>query len=93
MPLLDKSIGLKEVQGESSILFGNIAGIYPRTNPVKVQLLAEKAKVNRSFAIALTESHLKSNILDAEIHIPGYQIFRTDRRDEIERWCSDIPAR
>ena len=45
----------------------------------------ERAKENNSFVIALTESHLKSYILDAEIHISGYQIFRADRRDELNK--------
>ena len=35
--------------------------------------------------IALTESHLKSYVLDAEIQIRGYQIYRADRRDEINK--------
>ena len=79
------STSIKEVQGKSCILFGNIAGLYPRTNKEKVQFLAEKARANNSSIIALTESHLKSNVLDAEVNIPGYQLFRTDRRDDINK--------
>ena len=66
-------------------MFGNIAGLYPRTNQVKVQYLGEKAIENNSVIVALTESHLKSQILDAEIQIPGYQLFRQDRMDRIKR--------
>ena len=66
------SLGIKDVQGESSILYGNIAGLYPRTNKLKVKLLEERAKVNNTCVIALTESHLKSYIFDAEVQIEGY---------------------
>ena len=72
-------LNIKEVQGRSSILFGNIAGLYPRTNKVKVQFLMERAKENNCIIIALTESNLKSYILDAELYISGYQIFKADR--------------
>ena len=68
-----------------SIMFGNIAGLYPKSNQVKVKYLAEKAKETQSVIIALTESHLKSQILDAEIHIPGYQLARKDRQDHINK--------
>ena len=47
-------------------LYGNIAGIYPRTNRMKVQFLTERAIANNSVIIALTESHFKSYALDAE---------------------------
>ena len=66
-------------------MFGNIAGLYPRSNQVKVQYLGEKARENKSIIIALTESHLKSPILDAEVQIPGYQLYRTDRQDNINK--------
>ena len=61
------TLNIREVQGRSSILFGNIAGLYPSTNKVKVQFLMERAKENNSIFIALIESHLKSYTLDAEI--------------------------
>ena len=35
--------------------------------------------------IALTESLLKSQILDAEVQIPGYQSCRKDRQDHINK--------
>ena len=70
---------------EPSIMFGNIAGLYPKSNQVKVKYLGEKAKENKSIIIALTESHLKSQILDAEVQIPGYQSCRKDRQDHINK--------
>ena len=66
-------------------MFGNIAGLYPKSNQVKVQYLAEKAWENKSIIITLTESHIKSAILDAEIKIPGYQLFRRDRQDHVKK--------
>ena len=66
-------------------MFGNIAGLFPQTNTVKVQFLGELAKESDAFVIALTESHLKSQILDTEISIPGFEIFRADRQDHINK--------
>ena len=71
--------------GRSSIIFGNVAGLYPRTNNVKVQYLGEVAEESNAIIIALTESHLKSQILDAEVHIPGFQLFRSDRNYHINK--------
>ena len=72
-------------RGGSCILFGNVAGLYPSTNKVKVQYLGELANDKNAIIIALTESHLKSHILDAEISIPGFQVFRSDRKDHINK--------
>ena len=66
-------------------MFGNIAGLYPQTNKVKVQYLGEVAEESDCIIIALSESHLKSQILDAEISIPGFQLFRADRQDHINK--------
>ena len=79
------TLNIREVQARSSILFGNIAGLYPGTNKVKVQFVMERTKENNCIITALPESHLKSYIFDAEIYISGYQIFRTDRRDKINK--------
>ena len=66
-------------------MFGNVAGLYPRSNTVKVQYLGELAKESDTFVIALTESHLKSHILDTEVSIPGFQLVRADRQDHINK--------
>ena len=66
-------------------MFGNIAGLIPQSNKVKVKYLDEFAKEANSIIIALTESHLKSHILDAEIYLPGYQVVRKDRVDSINK--------
>ena len=81
----DMPLNMGNGKGGSSIMFGNVAGLYPRTNTVKVQLLGETAKENGVVIVALTESHLKSQILDAEVHIPGFLLFRADRQDYISK--------
>ena len=48
-------------------------------------MLKERAIINDAFVIASTETHLKSDILDAEIRMPGYEIFRGDRVDYIRK--------
>ena len=51
----------------------------------KLKMLEERSILNNAFIVALTESHLKSGILDAEIQLSGFQVFRADRRDEIRK--------
>lgn len=65
----------------SSIITGNIAGIYPRKVREKLKFLEEKAETERAFVIALTESHLREEILPAEINIANFQLYRSDRRE------------
>ena len=62
-------------------LTGNIRGLYPRCNQNKVPLLQEIANNDKLALLALTETHLHRDILDAEVKIQNYEIFRTDRRD------------
>lgn len=59
----------------------NIRGIYPKTNQTKVPFLNELSKQSKCkpIAMAIIESHLSEDILDAEINIPGYSLSRTDR--------------
>ena len=58
---------------------GNIMGLYPRTQQYKKAMLYEFCKENNVAILSLTESHLRPEIYDAEIALPGYQVFRTDR--------------
>ena len=48
-------------------------------------MLSEIALENSASIICLTESHLSPNIRDAEVAIKGYQIFRTERANEVSR--------
>ena len=66
-------------------MFGNIEGLYPNNKKKKIDMLRERAKINNAFIIALTESHLKSRVIDAEITITGFQLFRADRDEETRK--------
>ena len=48
-------------------------------------MLSELAIEKNSSIICLTESHLNPDIKDAEVAIKGYQIFRTERENDISR--------
>ena len=54
---------------------------YPRKYKHKVDLLREMVAETKSYAKALTESHLRQEILHAEVHIPGFTMFRADRTE------------
>ena len=66
-------------------MFGNIEGLYPSNKKKKIDMLRERGKINNAFIIALTESHLKSRVLDAEIAITGFQLFRADRDEKTRK--------
>ena len=59
---------------------GNIQGLYPKTNQSKVAFLKELAAEEDPMYIALTESHLKKEVMDAEIEIDKYTPYRADRK-------------
>ena len=67
------------------MMFCNIQGLYPRSNKHKVQLLKESAIIENVFLIAITESHLRDEILDAEIVLDGFHLYRSDRANEIRK--------
>ena len=60
-------------------IYVNIRGLYPKSDKSKVPYLADLAKETNAPFICITESHLNPEILDAEISIPGYDVFRSDR--------------
>ena len=62
-----------------TLLFGNIRGLYPKSNRTKIKLLEDMAHENDSAIIALTETHLNSDINDAEVSINDYELHRCDR--------------
>lgn len=45
----------------------------------KLNMLRDMMAEKKAVMVALTETHLNPDILDAEVHIEGYQLFRTDR--------------
>ncbi|MPC57096.1 hypothetical protein E2C01_051069 [Portunus trituberculatus] len=60
---------------------GSIRGLYPRCNQNKVLLLQEITEQDKLSFIALKETHLHEEIIDAEININNFSIYRTDRKD------------
>ena len=64
---------------------GNIEGLFPHKNRYKVKFLEEKAIDEQICIIALVETHLKPQILDAEIKMKGYSCFRQDRALDIKK--------
>ena len=57
----------------------NIRGLYPRNNKTKVAYLSDLAQESKAPFIALTESHLSAEVLCAEVAIPNYTLYRSDR--------------
>ena len=62
---------------ESSAIVLNGQGLLPRG---KILQITDIATEHNSPYICITESHLNQNILDAEISIPGFAVYRSDRR-------------
>ena len=63
----------------TSAIYANIRGLHPKTNQTKISYLADLAKICNAPFISLTETHLNSEILDAEINIANYTPYRCDR--------------
>ena len=57
----------------------NIRGLYPKCDQSKIPYLSDLASKTNAPFICLTETHLNPTILDAEISINGYDLFRSDR--------------
>lgn len=58
---------------------GNIQGLYPKTNRSKLPFITETALEQDLMLIALTESHLRPEVRDAEVRVKNYTSFRRDR--------------
>ena len=50
------------------------------SNRVKVDTISDMLVSNNSVGIMVTETWLDDSVLDAEVQIPGYDIFRADRK-------------
>ncbi|KAK3886856.1 hypothetical protein Pcinc_009012 [Petrolisthes cinctipes] len=59
----------------------NIEGLFPRRMKHKVEMLEEIAIETNAMVIALTESHLRIDILEAEIGMVEFQAYRADRSE------------
>ena len=56
--------------------------LYNGRNKSKISFLHDICEESTSF-IGLCETFLNSNVLDAEVSLPGYNVSRCDRRDRI----------
>ena len=65
----------------SSLLYANIRGLYLLSNKTKIKQIEDLLTIHNSVGIMLTESWLSDEILNAEINIPNFDIFRGDRCD------------
>ena len=61
---------------KSGFLFGNIRGLYPKTNRTKVDYLSDTALIEGTNIVCLTESHLSDEIKDCEVKLLGYDIHK-----------------
>ena len=64
---------------KNGAIYINIQGLFTQTKKNKVLYLIYLAKESNSPFIVVTETWLTENILDAEIRIPGYILYRSDR--------------
>ena len=65
--------------GSNGVLYWNIRGLLPLSNKTKILYLRDLTILKNPLIIVLTETHLNSNILNAEVNIPGYTLYRSDR--------------
>ena len=64
---------------ENGIIYLNIRGLLLLSNKTKCDLLKDMATEENCYAIVITEMWLKPWILDAEIKIDGFRLYRSDR--------------
>ena len=78
--------GLRQLNLKSTLVTGNIQGICSLKNTYyKMSRLRDIAREQNALMMTLTESHLNENILDAEIVIDGYEIFKRNRQAGIRK--------
>ena len=66
---------------KNGAIYANIRGLYPQSNKTKVPYLSDLAKLSNAPYICLTETHLNPDIIDAEIQLENYTLFRSDRNE------------
>ena len=63
------------------LINANVDCLYPMRCKAKVGFLKEIAITEGASIICVTETHLKRTIVDAEVKMEGYSIFRSDRSE------------
>ena len=82
IPSKGMDVQCDNVRKESNgALYLNIRGVYPKTNRTKISYIRDLASLAESAFIVMTETHLSSDILDAEVAIQGYTSYRDDRAE------------
>ena len=64
------------------MILWNARGLNPKSNQTKVPYLGELSLEDEALFILVTESHLSEDILEAEVHIKDYTIYRADRGND-----------
>ena len=62
----------------------NIQGMYKTKLSNKVPMIEEILYESNCLCAILVETHLKEEMFDAEVHIPGYTLYRSDRINRIQ---------
>ena len=60
-------------------MYSNIRGLLVKKDRNKVSQISDISNINNGIGAVITESWLNSEILDAEVQINGFNIFRSDR--------------
>ena len=60
-------------------VYCNVRGLWLQSNRTKVNFIRDTALESNAPFIVLTETHLKPEILDAEVKIEGWSLYRADR--------------
>ena len=69
----------ESAEKQSTFITENIRGLITRKHKDKVQHIREMAINENAVIVALTESHLRESIRDAEVKMPHFQHYRADR--------------
>ena len=77
----------KDTSPLKSLVIWNCRGLFPKCDHTKVPILAELFKLSKPQSAIIIESHLASDIMDSELAIENYDIYRADRD---QRKCGGI---
>ena len=73
-----KSLQKKEIKWKTGSVL-NVQGLIPSKKKFKLNYLADMCKEQNCEFLALTETHMDDDVLDAEVGIKDYDIYRQDR--------------
>ena len=72
---------MRKMEKNWSIIMANVDGLITKKYPFKKDMIREVATLANALAVGLTETHLNSAYREAEMHMPGYEMYRADRAD------------